>query len=1223
MGCELSIINPDKLVINYLCLQCCADQRQELFASYDVDRKMDGLDDQTTCGHELDANNHRNYPESNETSERDGGQAGNDVKLTGSAPAVYTHGVASGNSFHDHDSRENRLSRQDMEEVEAQGASHRQEQARTSLEDLQGWNHSQKLPGPDLSGAIEIPLPPSDASSLKNTDSLEIQQLSQARSLEELMLRPDHVALQQEACEAEPLSDRTPGKQEFQVYDRSSLANGSQGRNSPEQQPLARSNLWDKVLAALGSTGRIQQARKQRTAQAPSDLVGTEAEIYRMNLTKWATHFPNLDNVNAGFTRHAWSSRIVYFDTMELQQFGAALPREPWPGLLFPPTYEDFHRTLRRVPNNCRQRLIFVEDLNPSLIDFLGAAFHIPPHVFEEHLDGSGYTTRHEQRDSPTRWQNHFFAQGSSSITWFRPVVPLLPINPLLREQILGDQSPEVRCIFDDCKRQHTQKVRTTANIWRRNMALCPYPGAFLKNSETQYPVAWEERVTIWTREFGDCKYGKQSRLRNKMNTILRTNQSVILLLDPLPFITGEEGTGITKKKASKPIMVVAPVKEPQSSARGARNHQSSQVTQHRQTQRWVAQQRSSRSPPPYPALNFASPLSAPSHATDAPVPSPRLLDVPSGKQCVLNNANKMTNKEALLLIVMKLDEPHMNAYQLHLPRAPQSKVVRCILPCYAANLQHCNSRHFTNATLDNASPHASGLQLPSPSVQPGTSRSQTLGAKFEFTRVDKPTTNVRRRGARLGLKRVSKTHIQHDTTTIDKARREPSVGEHSAAVPQVPNRPQPEISPQSHGPLVPYHPIKAKSSSSAKLGEAFAAHDIASYVKDLQVPVSMLQEFEYSLLSTTKGKELVHDPLRVLFRFIHDDTQSVTDIVRDSLQRIRRDTLDEDVMQQRVTFWRQLFHQLNSSLAEVDQQLRAFTHFTQGLAAPYPGSSQHVELPSEKLAGDTRQTLRSCIDLLEKSSMALLTEMQIVDSRRSIAEAESISKLTELAFVFIPLSFVASLFSMEVRELNGGVPVYAFILAAIATVFVAYAMRLGIRSSRLIEYKSRMLLQVRTRSQIPYNQPLPTHIFLAWAFVNTSSSLSKWSAKIFEVVAPFLLMAALVAALFSPIVLLWLRGISKGFTIVITVLMLLLDMVLVLPLVRHGHRALGSSPIDVVRDLRRRYRESQKRKARAKAEQLNISSLSNLTMDPEAQEAASSRASAEHNNIRTSVSTR
>jgi hypothetical protein len=505
---------------------------------------------------------------------------------------------------------------------------------------------------------------------------------------------------------------------------------------------------------------------------------------------------------------------------------------------------------------------------------------------------------------------------------------------------------------------------------------------------------------------------------------------------------------------------------------------------------------------------------------------------------------------------------------------------------------------------------------------QPQTSRSP-VGATAESTNVDIPRTKARRRGARLGLKRVSETHRQQDTTTLENAAPELSIGEHNKALPQVPYRPQPGVSSQSHGPLVPYHPIKARSSSSAKLGEAFTAQDIASYVRDLQVPTSMLQDFEYFLRSTTKGKELVHDPLRILFRIIHDDTHSITDIVRDSLQRIRRDTLNEDVMQQRVTFWRQLFHQLNSSLAEVDQQLRAFVHFVNGLAAPYPGSSHHAELPSEKLAEYTRQNLRSCLDLLEKSSMALLTEMQIVDSRRSIAEAESISKLTELAFVFIPLSFVASLFSMEVRELNGGVPVYVFILAAIATVFVAYAMRLGIRSSRLIEYKSKMLLQVRTRSAIPYNQPLPTHTFMFWALTNTGRSLSKWSAKMFEVVAPFLLMAALVAALLSPIVLLWLRGISKGFTVVITVLMLLLDMVLIFPLVRHGHRALGSSPIDVIRDLRKRYRESQKRKAKAEAEKLGISSLGSLTVDPEAREAASSRSSVEHNNFQSSVSSR
>jgi hypothetical protein len=68
---------------------------------------------------------------------------------------------------------------------------------------------------------------------------------------------------------------------------------------------------------------------------------------------------------------------------------------------------------------------------------------------------------------------------------------------------------------------------------------------------------------------------------------------------------------------------------------------------------------------------------------------------------------------------------------------------------------------------------------------------------------------------------------------------------------------------------------------------------------------------------------------------------------------------------------------------------------------------------------------------------------------------------------------------------------------------------------------------------------------------------------------------------------------------VVITVLMLLLDMVLVIPLIRHGHRALGSSPIDVVRDLRESYKNSQKRKARARAEKLSMSSRSSRTMDP------------------------
>jgi hypothetical protein len=41
---------------------------------------------------------------------------------------------------------------------------------------------------------------------------------------------------------------------------------------------------------------------------------------------------------------------------------------------------------------------------------------------------------------------------------------------------------------------------------------------------------------------------------------------------------------------------------------------------------------------------------------------------------------------------------------------------------------------------------------------------------------------------------------------------------------------------------------------------------------------------------------------------------------------------------------------------------------------------------------------------------------MSIIESKNAIAQAESISKLTELAFIFIPLSFTSSLFGMQIK---------------------------------------------------------------------------------------------------------------------------------------------------------------------------------------------------------------
>ena len=65
-----------------------------------------------------------------------------------------------------------------------------------------------------------------------------------------------------------------------------------------------------------------------------------------------------------------------------------------------------------------------------------------------------------------------------------------------------------------------------------------------------------------------------------------------------------------------------------------------------------------------------------------------------------------------------------------------------------------------------------------------------------------------------------------------------------------------------------------------------------------------------------------------------------------------------------------------------------------------------------------------------------------IAESRRSIEEAVSVKRLTQLAFIFLPLSFVPSLYGMNVQEISGnGIRLWIAIVTAVcvtcASIFV------------------------------------------------------------------------------------------------------------------------------------------------------------------------------------------
>ncbi|KAH7381340.1 hypothetical protein DE146DRAFT_670279 [Phaeosphaeria sp. MPI-PUGE-AT-0046c] len=851
-----------------------------------------------------------------------------------------------------------------------------------------------------------------------------------------------------------------------ETHPEESKAGPQYGRVHEEQK--SRWGAIRSLMEAKARLKKINQQKKERGIPVPRHI--SEPQIYHENVSRLAEAHPNLKVVATAAVRHQWNSRILYYDYTN--QAEHVTKHEPWSEFTDAPDFSDFHKTLRTIPENCLQRVILVEDLNPALINLLGVTFDIPPQVFEEHLKQSGYTSLESDKD--VGWHMASSDQGYMSISWYRPVLPIIPVTPLLRKKLTSGDQPQIR------RNRRNVHLHTTTNIWRPTLGLCPAPGVYHKGSKPEYPVGWEEKVTIWVREIEACRV-------------------VVILMDPLPVLT--EGARINNIT----------------------------ITKDQQKDRFLR----------------------------AVHPTARL------KQQTLEKNIRMP----------------------HDPTAPQASQNRKGQE-WAAQASH-------SARDSSSSQRKSGSHEDLDQSVAAVEETQQIKAdppSLLRRRLDRAHTEQRDiEGHQNSAKIVGLPEGKLSTSTTSRVSRQKSHEEAVDLQSQLSSQGLVWAHTQS---FIPYQSVKVRFSSALKAGNTFSAFHMQEHIEGLQAPTSTLEEYEHFLGLPSKGKSTVHDPLQALFRVIHDDTAGLVDIVRVSLRQVREGTLDEDLMQKRVTFWRSLLHRLNFSLADLEQRLGAFAELAFDSESLYYEDDPHRETPSKKLVRSTRHTLQKCIELIERCSSSLLAEMQIVDSRRSIAEAESISKLTELAFVFVPLSFVASLFSMQVRELEQTVPAYTFVLVALAFVFVAYAFRLGIRSSRLVDYQNRILNQMREESDLQYNQSIPTRIFLVW--MSKAMGTKTWSflKRITIVVMPMVFMAALFAALISPIVLLWLRDINKGFSAAITVLVLSLDVILFHPILM-GEDNSGFNPKEIIREMRRE-REAGKRRAKARG-------IHRADLDPEA----------------------
>ncbi|KAK7539213.1 hypothetical protein IWX47DRAFT_849193 [Phyllosticta citricarpa] len=79
-----------------------------------------------------------------------------------------------------------------------------------------------------------------------------------------------------------------------------------------------------------------------------------------------------------------------------------------------------------------------------------------------------------------------------------------------------------------------------------------------------------------------------------------------------------------------------------------------------------------------------------------------------------------------------------------------------------------------------------------------------------------------------------------------------------------------------------------------------------------------------------------------------------------------------------------------------------------------YPLLEQSIKESQVK----SNPTLDSVQRHFESTVPALIGVMSIIESRKAIKHAEEVTKLTQLAFFFIPLNFVVGIFGMNFEEL-------------------------------------------------------------------------------------------------------------------------------------------------------------------------------------------------------------
>lgn len=164
-----------------------------------------------------------------------------------------------------------------------------------------------------------------------------------------------------------------------------------------------------------------------------------------------------------------------------------------------------------------------------------------------------------------------------------------------------------------------------------------------------------------------------------------------------------------------------------------------------------------------------------------------------------------------------------------------------------------------------------------------------------------------------------------------------------------------------------------------------------------------------------------------VISKMVQQDTFRLLLHLHEALDEIDLSLAHDEKLHSCLRTWRERLGRWRKDLLSLRASIGYICKVIDGLLEhPSPetplkekGRAEQLKCDLTTLRGVELKDLGSQLDDVQKrvesSFQLLMSTMSIVESHKAIKEAETVSKLTSLAFFFIPLTFVASIFGMNI----------------------------------------------------------------------------------------------------------------------------------------------------------------------------------------------------------------